>query len=240
MKKVDFLRQKIEEMRRTEVLDNEGRRTTIGEIARKELKSLKVENAAMALITTVLAMRQRWDETARPRVEAFKANYADVKTLQDLKDLIHSMDEREFCKKVLNLKIGRTPFWRYVLLNNLVRAFTAYRIHKGFSDDWETIQHWAKNVNIRNLDNDMIGKINDVGLATVQNLRLICGIDTVKPDVHVKETLNEIGLGNEIEIVELLSELLGYPSVELDQIFWHWDKNRSQRDEITIEEFEKL
>ena len=122
--------------------------------------------------------------------------------------------------------------------NNYIRL--RYGRNNRIGHDWEAIQHWAKNVNIRNLDNDMIGEINDVGLATVQNLRLICGIDTVKPDVHVKETLNEIGLGNEIEIVELLSELLGYPSVELDQIFWHWDKSRSQRDKITIEEIEKL
>jgi len=240
MKKMDLLRQRIEEMRRTKVKDNDGKMTTIGEIAREETKTLKVQNSATALITTVLAMRQRWNETARPRVEAFKANYSHTETLQDLKDLIDSMDEREFCNKALNLRIRKTSFPRYVILKELVEGFSAYQKERGFNDDWEAIQDWARRVDIRNLENDVIGKIKGVGLATVQNLRLICGIDTVKPDIHVKEALKEIGLGNEIEVVELLSDLKGYSSVELDQIFWHWDKNRSQKDEITKEEFRKL
>lgn len=240
MNKVDLLRKRIEDMRQTKVKDDEGKTTTTGEIARKEKKALKVENAAMALVTTVLAMRQKWNETAGPRVKAFKVKYPHVKTLQDMKDLIDSMSEREFCKKVLNLNIKKTSFWRYVMLKNLIKAFTVYRTEKRFNGDWEAIQDWAKKVDIKNLEDDIIGRIQDVGPATLQNLRLICGIDTVKPDVHVKEALKEIELGNEIEVVELLSELTGYSSVELDQIFWYWDKNRSQKDEITKEEFEKL
>jgi len=240
MKKVDLLRKRVEDMRQTEVKDDEGKTITIGKLARREKKSLRVESAAMALITTVLAMRQRWDETASPRVEAFKVKYPYVETLQDLKGLIDSMSEREFCKKVLDLNIKKTPFWRYVMLKNLIKAFAYYRTEKGFNDDWEAIQDWAKKVDVGNLEDDMIGRIQDVGPATLQNLRLICGIDTVKPDVHVKETLKDIGLGNEIEVVELLSELTGYSCVELDQIFWHWDKNRSKKDEITEEEFHKL
>lgn len=227
-------------MRRTKVKDKEGKMTTIGELAKKETKALKVESAAMALVTTVLAMRQRWNETASPRVKAFKVRYPHVKTLQDLKDLINSMSEREFCKDVLSLNIRKTPFWRYVMLSNLIEAFDTYRTENGFTDDWEAIQQWAKKVDAKNLEKDIIGKIQGVGPATLQNLRLICGIDTVKPDVHVKEALKEIGLGNEIDVVELLSELTAYPSVELDQIFWHWDKNRSEKDEITKEEFDKL
>lgn len=240
MNKVDLLRKRIEDMRQTRVKDDEGKTTTIGEIARKEKKALKVENAAMALVTTVLAMRQKWNETAGPRVKAFKVKYPHVKTLQDMKDLIDSMSEREFCKKVLNLNIKKTSFWRYVMLKNLIKAFTVYRTEKGFNGDWEAIQDWAKKVDIKNLEDDIIGRIEGVGPATLQNLRLSCGIDTVKPDVHVKEALKEIELGNEIEVVELLSELTGYSSVELDQIFWYWDKSRSQKDEITKEESEKL
>lgn len=52
------------------------------------------------------------------------------------------------------------------------------------------------------------------------------GVDTVKPDVHVKEALKELGYGNEVNLVELLSELTGYSCRELDQIFWNWDKSK--------------
>jgi len=222
--RLDFLKEKIEEMRSTETKDSDGKRTTVGGIASEDASSLKVENSAIALINTVLAMRQRWNETAQPRVESFKENYPDVGTLEDLDGLIGSMSEKEFCEKVLGFRIKKTQFPRYIMLKELVEAFTTYQREGSFNDDWEAIQDWAKKVDIRNLENDIIGKIKGIGLATVQNLRLICGIDTVKPDVHVKEALKEIGLGNEVEVVELLSELTDYSCRELDQIFWHWDK----------------
>ena len=225
MKKADFLKQSIESMRRTEVKDSNGKTKTIGEIVQGEAKSLKVENSAIALITTVLAMRAKWNETARPRIEAFKVKYPHVKTLEDLKNLIDSMSEKEFCKKVLDFKSHP----RYVRLKKLTKVLMAYQQDNEFDDDWEAVQDWAKIVDINNLE-DSVRKIDGVGLATVQNIRLTCGIDTAKPDVHVKESLKEVRLGNEVEVVELISELTGYKSRELDQIFWYWHKNRSEKD----------
>lgn len=228
MKKMAFLRQKIEEMRHTTV-KGDGKTTLVADIVCKSAKSIEVKNAAVALINTVLAMRQRWRETANPRVEEFKRNYSHIKTLQDLKVFMEAMSERKFCEKVLGLKVKvqEKPFWRYKMLKELVIAFMKYQKENGFDDDWEGIQDWAKKVDINELEKDTIGKIKNVGLATVQNLRLLCGIDTVKPDVHVKEALKRIGLGNDVDVVGLASELTGYTCRELDQIFWYWDKNRS-------------
>ena len=239
MSKIEFLRQKIEEMRQTEV-EREGETLTIGELAREGAKSIEVENAAVAIVTTVLAMRQKWRETAKPRVEDFKMKYSDIRTLRDLELLMESMSEREFCKSVLGLRIAETPFPRYARLREFVEAFLTYQEETGIEDDWEAMKDWARNVDVNNVKNDIVGKIKGVNLATVQNLRLLCGIDTVKPDVHVKNVLKEIGLGNEVGVVELLSELTGYSSLELDQIFWHWDTHRSGREEISLEEFYKL
>ena len=74
------------------------------------------------------------------------------------------------------------------------------------------------------MDKDPIGRIKHVGLATVQMIRMTWGIDTVKPDVHVKNALKELGLGNDVGVVELLSELTGYKNIELDKIFWWYAK----------------
>lgn len=235
MKKLGFIKTKIETMRETKIYEN-GEETTVGQLSKANVRDLKVENAVLALINTTLAMRAKWYETAKPRVDAFETKYSNVKTLQDLLALMNSMSEKEFCEKVLNFRAHP----RYVILREMTEAFIDYQKKNGFSDDWLAMQDWAKKVDLKNLDKDIMGKIKRVGLATVQNLRLICGIDTVKPDVHVKESLKEIGLGNEVEVVELLSELTGYSCAELDQIFWYWDKNRSKKDEITEEEFEKL
>jgi len=239
MRKIEFLKQKIEEMRRTEV-ERESRVLTVGELSREEAKAIEADNAAEALVTTGLAMRQKWRETAKPRVEAFKRNFPDIKSLQDLELLMDSMNEREFCKEVFDIKIKKTSFPRYTMLKQLVEAFRGYQEESGFDNDWKAMKHWAERVDTSNIKNDIVGKINGVNLATVQNLRLLCGADTVKPDVHVKNVLKEIGLGNEVGVVELLSALTGYSLLELDQIFWHWDRNRSKKDEITVEEFYKL
>jgi len=39
----------------------------------------------------------------------------------------------------------------------------------------------------------------------------------------VKKALKEIGLGNEVGVVELLSEVIRYSPLELDQILWYWE-----------------
>jgi len=59
---------------------------------------------------------------------------------------------------------------------------------------------WAKKCNLSQLEEDIVGRLNNVGLATVQNLRMCLGIDTVKPDVHIINALKKIGLGNEVKM----------------------------------------
>jgi endonuclease III len=223
VKKTRFLKNKIEDMRRTIYTDKKGGKKSIGKLAHEEYKTLKAENPAEVIITTVLSNRQKWDETARPRVEKFKKSYTHVKTISELKKLSSTMNEQEFCKKILNLKITKVGFWRYKLMNDLISGFEKYQKKCGSNDDWFAMQDWAKKINIDDLDNDIIGKLEYVGLATVQHIRLMCGIDTSKSDVHVKNALKAVGLGNEIHIVDLIAEILGYPAAEIDQIFWYWD-----------------
>ena len=147
-------------------------------------------------------------------------------TLYDLDNLIKSIPEQEFCKKVLGITITKNNFWRYKMLNDMVKAFTEYQKENGFNSDGEAMMDWANKCDLSKLEDDVIGRLNNVGIATVQNLRMCLGIDTVKPDVHIINALKKIGLGNEVEICELISELTGYKFIELYQIFWHWDYNK--------------
>ena len=235
--KQDFLKEKIEEMRSTKIRET-GK--LIREVAGKHLVGQWANTPAEALVNTALAIRQKWRETVEPRLDEFRKNYPEVQTIYDLKKFIESMNEHEFCDKVFGMKIKETPNRRYEMLKGMVTSFVQYQKKKGFSSDLEAMKDWAQNCDLSNLENDLIGKLSNVGLATVQNLRICLGINTLKPDVHIKRALKEIGLGNDVEVCELVSELTGYSLLELDQIFWHWDKNRSQKDEITEEEFEKL
>jgi len=235
--KLEFLKEKIEEMRKTRIHDT-GK--LIAEVAKKHLVSQWAETPAEALVNTVLAIRQRWTETVEPRLDAFRRNYPHIRTIYNLKKLIESMSEYDFCDKVFDMKIKEIPNRRYEMLKGMITSFIQYQKKKEFTSDYEAMKDWAKNCDLSNLGDDIVGKIHNVGLATVQNLRICLGINTLKPDVHIKRALDEVGLGNDVEVCELISELTGYSPLELDQIFWHWDKDRSKKDEITEEEFKKL
>ncbi|RJS81194.1 hypothetical protein CW713_06605 [Methanophagales archaeon] len=113
--KLDFLKKQIENMRETVIKDED---RAIGELAKETIQEPWVNNHVEAIINTVLAMRQRWNEKAKPCFIAFQQNYSEIK----------------------------------------------------------------------------------------------------------KNTLKRIGLGSEVEICELISELTGYKCLELDQIFGLGDK----------------
>ena len=197
----------------------------IGELAEKHELSKWANNPAEALLNTVLAVRQRWFEKVEPCLENFTQNYPNVQTIYDFKKLIESMNVYEFCDKIFFMKIKKASFWRYNMLKEMITAFIEYQMNNGFTSDYEAMKNWAKNCNLSDLKNDMIGKLPNVGLATVQNLRICLGINTLKPDRHIQNALKEMGLGNNVEVCELISEITGYTPLELDQIFWHWDKN---------------
>ena len=220
--KIDLLKMQIENMREI-VIKNEN--VTIGEFVEKNIHEDWTKNHVEAIINTVLAMRNRWKETAEPRFVKYQKNYSNIKTLYDLDNLIRNLSESEFCKKVLDMNITKNNNWRYEMLCDIVKAFIVYQKENGLNSDKEAMMDWAIKCNLSQLENDVIGKLNNVGLATVQNLRLCFGIDTVKPDVHIINALKKIGLGNEVEICELISELTGYKCIELDQIFWNWGRN---------------
>lgn len=220
--KIDFLKMQIENMKET-VIENEN--VTIWEIVKKDIQENWTSNHVEAIINTVLAMRQRWEETAEPRFVEYQKNYSHIKTLYDLDDLIGNLSESEFCKKILGMNITKNGYWRYKMLCDMVKAFIEYQKENGFDSDKEAMMDWAIKCNLSQLEEDVVGKLNNVGVATVQNLRMCLGIDTIKPDVHIKNALKKIGLGNDVEICELISELTGYKYIELDQIFWHWGRN---------------
>lgn len=221
MGKFSTLKDSIEEMRASPY---EGE--TVGKKAKEGSKHLKEEFPSAVIINTVLAMRQKWRETAEPRLKKFKKNYPQVRSLDDLSQLVSSVSEEQFCKEALGIKITKMDFWRYKLLKELLAAFLDYKEKIGISDDWKAMEDWASKADVGSVEEDLIDKIDNAGLATVQNLRLCCGVDTSKPDDRVKNALRKIGLGNDVEIVELISELTGYSCAELDQIFWLWGESK--------------
>ncbi|MFH0748712.1 MAG: hypothetical protein V1915_02175 [Candidatus Bathyarchaeota archaeon] len=70
--KIQFLKERIEEMRRIRKQDTG---ELISEVAKKHELSELANNPSEVLLSTVLAVRQRWYETVKPRLTDFGQNY---------------------------------------------------------------------------------------------------------------------------------------------------------------------
>lgn len=197
MTKLELIKQQIEEMKK--------------DIVSKEIVSNEkwANNHIEAIINTVLVMNQQF-ATAEPRFKKYQQEYSHITTLYELDNLIKSRTEQEFCKSVLGLNIQKPNYVRYVMLKAIVAAFIQYQKDKGFNSDKEAMIDWAKTCDISNHEKDIIGRITNVGVATIQNLRICLGINTIKPDRHIHRALKRIGLGHEVATCELIAELTGY------------------------------
>lgn len=97
-------------------------------------------------------------------------------------------------------------------------------------DDAISLRKWATKCKIEDWKNDPIGKINGVGINTLQYLRMMGGVNTVMPDKIVKKVFKEIGRKSETDFpednlefiskIEELSKNTGYRPIELCWMTW--------------------
>ena len=84
---------------------------------------------------------------------------------------------------------------------------------------------WGATADLLNYKTDIIGSLPNVAIATFQHLRMVFGVDTIKPDQRVKEVLDfEFGLSrlsdvNTIKAVEQIAEISNFKVITIDQIF---------------------
>ena len=84
---------------------------------------------------------------------------------------------------------------------------------------------WARNADVLNYEADVIGRIPNIGIATFQHLRMVFGIDTVKPDQRVKEVLvkefelRKLSDKKAIKAAEQIASITKLKVITIDQIF---------------------
>ncbi len=87
--------------------------------------------------------------------------------------------------------------------------------------------HWANNVDLSNLKNDPIGKLYGVGQGAVENLRMLMGIDVVKPDRHVLNVIkSEFGVSIDCDRFNDFAKELGVSPTYLDKVLYEYGRNR--------------
>ncbi len=185
------------------------------------LKNGKEEDSYPAIIflRVVLAANRSYNKHVRKNLENIKEKFPNLISFSDLDNLLKSMIKDDF----YDLWGHKNPR-KYNVLKNLLNAAETLRAKYQIQDDFELMKKWAEDVDIKKLQDDDIGKIKDVALATVQHLRMDFGIDTVKPDQRVIEVLErefvhkKVSQKKAIQLVEKLSELSGIKTRTVDLI----------------------
>lgn len=177
------------------------------------------QRPAVSLIEVVLSANRSYVRHVLPNIIRIK-NYSDIASFNDLTNLINIIGVDSFYKFW-----GHRHAQKFSVLANILDAAAILKNKYKVDDDYEVMNKWANDVDVCNYTKDGIGSIKYIAIATLQHLRMTFGCNTVKPDLRVKQVLeNEFLLGRlsdikAIQAVEQMSEITGYSALMLDQIF---------------------
>lgn len=212
----------------------ENRQISIGETVKLRMKdnTSKVNEGkpALILLEVILSANRKYELFVKPRMEKIKVTHNYLNSFEDLNEFLK--DENNFfsfCTKDIK---------KYKVLQSVTSAFLGLKTKYNCNTDQDTVMRWSDEIEksgLKNYRDDIIGKIENVGIATIQHLRLAFGINTVKPDVHVKRVLKTEfqlkGINNitAIEAVTELSKLSGYDIIRLDKILVNYGSSYPQK-----------
>lgn len=196
---------------------------------------------AIILLRVVLAANRNYNAVVRKNIERIKFLHPDLKSFNDLDQLLKSLSQEEFYKFW-----GHKNLIKYDILKNILSSIKLIREKYNIDDDFLLMVEWAKNIDLKHFDKDPIGRIKNVALATVQHLRMDFGIDTVKPDQRVIEVLErefvhtKVSQRKAIRLVEELSKLSSIKTRTIDLILVNYGSgyydNRKYNSLLSVKE----
>lgn len=232
LNKSQFMK-KFESLENQHILDANGKSITLADYCKKKLENSKRLQESTDSLTPIYktALEINWKQSAmKKRLEYFRENFPEVNSLEKMHEIIISTDPLVFCKKYLLInanphKPDKNP--KYRLLQELIIGFLEYREINQIDTEIESIRHWANNVQLNDLKNDIIGKRPGIGIGVVENIRLNLGMDTIKPDRHVLNVLMyEFGFMNiqNNELLNLATEI-GINKFYMDRVLFEYGRN---------------
>jgi hypothetical protein len=183
------------------------------------------EDFVMNLLVTVLDYMLQTTVVVKA-LEYFKANrWDEARTLDDLDTLMSRYPDDQDGNTKLALYLWGYKHWtRAAQLRRLAAYFRSIGVV-----DRESLRTWAHHSEFRR---DFEGRVKGLGTAGYHSLVMRQGVDTVKPDVHVRRYA-EAAVGrslNEAEVVEVVTgaaRLLGVKAIELDWRIWEASRGGS-------------
>jgi hypothetical protein len=176
------------------------------------------------LLVTVLDYQMQTAVVAKA-LEHFRANRSEeVRTLNELDAVLSRYPGDQQGNIELAVYLWGYKLWtRAQQLRGLVRYFRSIGVV-----DRKTLRAWARQSEFRR---DFEGRVKGLGVAVYQSLVMRQGVDTVKPDVHVRR-FAEAAVGRRlsdaelIEVVTRAADELGIKATELDWRIWEASAHR--------------
>jgi hypothetical protein len=180
------------------------------------------EDFVMNLLETVLDCMLQTEVVVKA-LERFRENrWNEVRTLDDLERLLARFPEDQAGNTALAQYLWGYNFWtRAQQLRDLVRYFRSIGVV-----DQERLKQWAWTSTFKK---DFEGRIKGLGPAVYQWLVMRQGVDTVKPDVHLRR-FAEAAVGrklNDQDVIELTSRAAARVGVKAFELDWRiWEASR--------------
>lgn len=184
-------------------------------------------NPVIICLDAVLSINRNYDAQVSPRLAFFKNHYPNLKTLQELLNLITQHGRAGF-QQVWDYKHPQ----RVDILENLVKKFIVYGEQIGETDNLKAMQHWAKNATIEKYKE--FG-VKGVGINTYQYLKILLGVPAARSDVNTKIGISQ-ALNKEItdpyviiQLIESASQKMGKSTNLLGHSLWQYihDQNNN-------------
>ncbi|MGE3274944.1 MAG: hypothetical protein AB7O67_07515 [Vicinamibacterales bacterium] len=178
----------------------------------------------MNLLDCVLSLNRRYEAFTRPRVQAF-ANRRRVSTMRGLISLMISYDSlRSFGVQELDYNDPA----RMETLLGVARYLHRVQAHYTGASEMARLRKWARAAGPDTLAE--IG-VNGFGLAGFQYLRMLLGVQTAKPDVHIRNFVRDAVARDvsDVEALRLLEAAAAKGRLKVRDVDSHVWTVRSQR-----------
>ena len=180
---------------------------------------------SLNVLDCVLSLNRRYDGFVVPRVRAFSERHPNVLTLRRLGQLIrHYRSPLEFSVAELQY---RDTARATTLLGVIDYLLSVQRLHAGPTET-APLARWARSV--QPSDCRTVG-VRGFGLAGFQYLRMLFGVQTAKPDVHIRRFVSGL-IGRPVTdldalvLLELAARHAKVPLREADYEIWRQLSNR--------------
>jgi hypothetical protein len=173
------------------------------------------------LMATVLDYQMQSAAVERAIVHFKSTRWDELRTIEDLQDLFEQFQpDREGNTAMAQHLWGYNMWTRAQQLRDLTCSFADIGV-----TDQPSLKAWAE----RSSFGDFQGRVKGLGPAVYQWLVMRQGVDTVKPDVHVRRFAeNAVGRAlSDQEVVDGVTGAaaqLGLTALELDWRIWEWSR----------------